>query len=174
MKKMKAFTLIELMIAITILGVLLTIGIPSLTTLIKNNRLTTVTNNIIAGMQTARAEAVSRGVPVIFCQNNGSDTGCDGSFGFAQGWLVGTDTDSDGTINEVVRIQSSPPSNVQITTSNITSNFLRYRNNGMIETYGTIPGRIQICDDRSGERSREIVISATGGINLDPAPYICP
>ena len=176
MKKLNGFTLVELMITIAVLAVLMGIAIPNFSTMVKNNRLTTTTNNIIAAIQTARAEAVNRNVPVLFCQNNGANTGCDASFGFANGWLIGLDANSDGTVdaNGVIRVQAAPPATIAVTTTNIASNFLRYQNNGMVESYGTVPGRIQICDDRSGESSREIVIGATGSINLDPSAYTCP
>lgn len=54
------FTLIELMITITILALLVTIGIPSYKKIVERNAITTAGNDLYASLQLARSEAVSR------------------------------------------------------------------------------------------------------------------
>ena len=54
------FTLIELMITIAVVGVLTALVLPSFTKLLKNNCMTTTTNNLVTSLQLAKSEAVKR------------------------------------------------------------------------------------------------------------------
>ena len=58
MKSIRGFTLIELVMSIAIVGILLTVGIPSFIALITNNRIVTQTNDFVSDLAHARAEAV--------------------------------------------------------------------------------------------------------------------
>lgn len=81
MSSQKGFTLIELMISLGILAILATMAVPSFQRVIENNRVTSQANSLLSAVQTARSEAVRRGVPVRFSAATG---------GFANGWCVHT------------------------------------------------------------------------------------
>jgi type IV fimbrial biogenesis protein FimT len=175
MKKDDGFTLIELMITLTVLGILAMIAVPAFFELISNNRMTSTTNSISAGLQAARSEAIIRKVPVIFCQNNGSGTDCAGTMTtLAAGWLIRTDVDSDGVfdtgVDEVIRITDAFPSSMNFTLSS-TPNFIRYNTQGMSTTH---PASIQVCDDsRSGELGNTILLNGTGGVSVSATKPTC-
>ena len=61
MKVCQGFTLLELMVAIAVLAILATVGVPSFQDLIQNNRVTTQTNELVTALNLARTEAVKRG-----------------------------------------------------------------------------------------------------------------
>ena len=61
---MKGFTLIELMVTIVVLALLLTIGIPSFTAIIRDSRLTAQSNELLGSMIAASSEAANRNQPV--------------------------------------------------------------------------------------------------------------
>lgn len=71
-KSVAGVTLIELMIAITILGVLLVLGLPEAFTWMQNSRIRTAAQSISSGLQLARAEAVRRNAQVEFVPTNDS------------------------------------------------------------------------------------------------------
>ncbi len=81
MSSQKGFTLIELMISLGILAILATMAVPSFQRVIENNRVTSQANSLLSAVQTARSEAVRRGVPVRFIAIGGD---------FADGWCVHT------------------------------------------------------------------------------------
>jgi type IV fimbrial biogenesis protein FimT len=87
----KGFTLIELMVTIAIAGIVLTIGVPSFSQVMKNSRLTSSANALIVSLNFARSEAVKRKVKV-FVGRKGS---------ISQNWDGGWDVFIDLNANEV-------------------------------------------------------------------------
>lgn len=75
-RRMYGFTLIELMITLTVAVILIAIAIPSFNYLTVSSKLTTVANGLVTALNTARLEAIKRNNLVTTCSNtgNGSDT----------------------------------------------------------------------------------------------------
>jgi len=65
-RAMTGFTLIELMIALTILAFLITEGLPSFTDFMRNSEIRSTTESIVNGLRLARSEAANRNQPVRF------------------------------------------------------------------------------------------------------------
>lgn len=59
-KSLQGFTLTELIMVVVIMGVTLSIGLPSFQQIISNARLTTSVNIIISALQMARSEAIKK------------------------------------------------------------------------------------------------------------------
>jgi len=66
--KRQAFTLIELLITISIAGILLIVGVPAMHDFVMSNRATAEVNNIVSALQFARSEAIKNDVTVKFCK----------------------------------------------------------------------------------------------------------
>ena len=60
MNKQQGFTLIELLMVMVIIGLVVTLGIPNVVDVLKNNRIATSTNNFIAVLNYARGEAITQ------------------------------------------------------------------------------------------------------------------
>ena len=69
----RGVTLIELMITITVLGLLITLGFPGYRTWIQNTQIRTAAEAIQSGMQLARAEAVRRNTTVQLAMGASTD-----------------------------------------------------------------------------------------------------
>ncbi|MCK5616431.1 GspH/FimT family pseudopilin [Candidatus Pacearchaeota archaeon] len=87
--KQCGFTLIELMITLVIGGIVMAIGLPAFSSLVKNNRLATQTNSIVTALHLARNEAVNRGhkIRVLPIVDNSTD--------WTKGWQI---LDADDTV----------------------------------------------------------------------------
>lgn len=59
-------TLVELLVGVTIVGVLVTLGMPSLSTYLQNSKVSNAASVYYGGVQAARTEAIRRNVPVQF------------------------------------------------------------------------------------------------------------
>ncbi|MGH8681479.1 MAG: GspH/FimT family pseudopilin [Burkholderiales bacterium] len=62
----RGFTLIELMIGIVLFALVLMLALPGFTTMLQNSKLRNAGESILAGLQTARAEALKRNQTVEF------------------------------------------------------------------------------------------------------------
>lgn len=66
--KVAGFTLLELMVIVAVIAIIMTVAVPNLREMIKNNRVTSQGNEMVAIINYARNEALRRNVnvPVIF------------------------------------------------------------------------------------------------------------
>lgn len=81
------FTLLELMTAIAVLGILLAIGVPAFSNITRANQIAAESNNLLAALTIARSEAVKRGVRVSVCAAATAAT-CDAGVNWGNGWIV--------------------------------------------------------------------------------------
>jgi type IV fimbrial biogenesis protein FimT len=69
----RGFTLLELIVAMTITGMLLMLGLPSFTTFLRNSEIRSATESISNGLRLARSEATRLNLPVSFTLGTGGD-----------------------------------------------------------------------------------------------------
>lgn len=112
------FTLMELVLGITVLAILTTLAIPSFTQFIQNNKLAAEANELVASFQYARSEALKRGLPVQICSSE-DGTACDGQWN--QGWIAMLDP--GGTEQEIIRVWTAADDAFEFTPSNGTVQF---------------------------------------------------
>lgn len=112
--KSSGFTLIELMIAITIFALALSLGIPSYRTWVQNTQIRNAAESIGNGIQRARAEAVKRNANVAF------------TLGTQSSWVVKVvnggavvDSRSSGEGSKNVTVAVTPLNSTTITFSSL-------------------------------------------------------
>ena len=149
MKKTAAFTLVELMITLVIAGIILSIGLPSFTTAIRNNRIATMSNQVVSALSLARSEAIKRAEIVTVCSTTDGVT-CSASTNWQTGWIILDEGDN------VLRRWHGLSSNTTLTGS---ASQIQYLATGFVNTAETFELR---TDDCTGAEGRDISISVTG------------
>ena len=102
----------ELMVTIAIAAILVGIAIPSFTSTIASNRLTTSANELVTALNLARSEAVKRGMRITLCKSaNGSSCTTSGTVNWSQGWIIFTDQNNnaayDSSTETLLRAQAN-------------------------------------------------------------------
>ena len=78
----------------------LIIGIPSFSSVIKNNRQTTLLNEFSSFFHYAKSVAVTQGENVTLCVRNTAGTDCDNTADWDDGWIVFIDVNRDGDVDD--------------------------------------------------------------------------
>jgi type IV fimbrial biogenesis protein FimT len=119
------FTLIELIMTITIGAILLAIGVPSFKYVTSANRASSEINALLGDMQFARGEAIKEGVTVTICAAANGAPPCLGTTAWQSGWIVFSDfagTGVFGGTDVLLKMQKTFSSTDALTADNgITS-----------------------------------------------------
>ena len=168
------FTLVELLVTISIATILLTMAVPSFSDFVKDNRMVTQTNDFVTALNLARSEAIRRGSRVTVCKSS-SGTACTAGGNWEQGWIVFVDADGDGAVNtaatDVLRVRAALATGVTLKGATVLANYISYVSSGATQqlaggSAATQVGSLVMCDDRGfGARARAIQISPTGRIS---------
>ena len=149
-------TLIEIMIAIVILAVLSTIGVPSFVNMIKSNRLSAQASEVTSSIRLARSEAIKRNGKVSLVSK-----GVDGSW--SEGWNVVADPDDT---SEVVReVSALEGGNKLVCIDDCTR--IDFTGGGAVSGSESL----RLCDDR--KEGRLFNIRLTGSIKTDAENHGC-
>lgn len=169
-KHLAGFTIIELMLTLALMATILTLAGPSFSNMIADTRLTTTTNSFISAVTLAKSEAISRKTTVhLSAQLGGTST-------WGNGWIIWVDSDGDDTPDypgEYIRVFPPASGTVAANSTPALPTFdgratLSFTSRGL-RAPGPVSGNITltICDDRSGETGREIIISLIGRTSLN-------
>jgi type IV fimbrial biogenesis protein FimT len=99
---------VEVLISVTIVAILLTIGIPSFRYVTNSNRIAAEINGLLGDMQYARAEAIKEGQPVTVCVST-TGTSCANTNTWQKGWIVFSDVNGNAAVDVgdvVLRVQT--------------------------------------------------------------------
>jgi type IV fimbrial biogenesis protein FimT len=86
----RGYTLLELVITMSIAAILLTIAVPSFRYVTNSNRIAGEVNGLLGDLQFARAEAIKEGRTVTVCASTDGQN-CSNSTAWQQGWIVFSD-----------------------------------------------------------------------------------
>jgi len=167
----------ELMMTLAVVGVILGIAIPNFRDFLLNSRMTGTANDLHAGFQLARSEAIKRQRSVAICPSanpRATPPTCVSSTTWSNaaspaGWVVWVDANNDATPDAAEFVVA--PHDPVAPSLSIASNFnvISYLSNGFAEVPGNPDERaILICDERGNQpvgdnyRKRVISVSRTG------------
>jgi type IV fimbrial biogenesis protein FimT len=162
------FTVIELMITLAVAATLTTIGVPALSSFLKNSGLKSEAFELLDAITVARSEAIKRKTKVILCRSAdpaATTPACSGSaYTWSSGWIVYASGDTNSTFNAgtdiLIAVNEGSSDPIVIKANGTGNNYLEYNPDGSLDEGGT--GRYAICDDRGEEHGRQINIPLMG------------
>ena len=151
------FTLLELIVVVTIMGILLASAAPAMQDLLLDARRTRVLNEILRALHVARAQSANSGQEVVLCPR-GQGEGCD-SDRWNRGWLVFINDDGDqpAHLDDGERVVLRYAFDQQAVIAANRNRFV-YRPNIRRTTAGTFV----YCDRRGPPSARAVIVSHTG------------
>jgi type IV fimbrial biogenesis protein FimT len=177
MKKSLGYTMIELMAMLAVVSVLVTIGLPLMKVFFDSNRMISNSNDLVAGLNIARSEAIKQQIRVTLCQSDNTAS-CTGSGQWEDGWIVFQDPNGNATVDGGERIlrlnagidggqatiRSNDVSNQILNSVSFTSRGLPKALNG-----GSQSGTFRICDERGLKVNANGTTTVARGVNLSPS-----
>ena len=176
------FTLIELVVAMALVGILLSLAIPSFRDSTLNSQRAARANTLVGDLTYARSQAVGLRRDIVLCRSSSSTSdspACADGAGWEDGWIIFVDEDSDyagddgvadiETGEQILRVQEALISSTE--QSRAATERFSIRGNtpvadevifdagtGRANTVGTLV----TCDSRDFAASRVVVISTAG------------
>ncbi|MFC1747251.1 GspH/FimT family pseudopilin [Pseudomonadota bacterium] len=98
------FTLVELIMVLTVVSILVTVGIPSFMNIVSSSKVATASNYLVSTLHLARSEAVRSGTNTVLCKSSDGSYCGDNAVSWSNGWLLYTDENNDNIRQDNERI----------------------------------------------------------------------
>ncbi|KTD61123.1 GspH/FimT family pseudopilin [Legionella spiritensis] len=153
------FTLVELLVTMSIFGLIVMFAIPSFRTMIMNNELAATSDKLVNSLHYARNAALSQAMRIKICPVGAGGTNCGGDWG--AGWIVITQPSTGAaTLLQTSQMSADGP-DVGSTAAEVT-----FDSHGL----ATTQSNFTICDSRGGADARSVEVLATGFIQSGSVP----
>jgi type IV fimbrial biogenesis protein FimT len=157
--KTSGFTLLELLVALVVLGILVTVGIPAFSSTLDRQRIDGAVNSLAGGLAYTRLEAVRRNRVVTIAPIEADWNG---------GWRIFIDANDNGTYDPAEELlRQDLPSRVAFIHANTpVASFVRYNPRGeTILLNGAFQaGTFRFCPSQAGTEGRIMVLNRVGRI----------
>lgn len=164
------FTLIEMMVTISLVVVVMALAAPSFTAYQRNAELTSAANTLLSSLTAARAEAMKRGRNVTVAPSDGTH--------WSSGWVIFVDEDGSGTKagdETLLSSEPAPSSTITIETVPADTTYVMFNGSGYprLSDGSFQASSIDFTHTQTGEQ-RRIVSSPAGRLRIcKPDPATC-
>ena len=171
-KKHHGFTLIELMVTVAVAIILLTVGIPSLLSMISSSAITGYMDALHGDIALARSQAIVEKTTVTLCKS-AALVACEPAVSWSDGWIVFTDLDADRVVDaddRIIRVHEALSTGVTLKYNQ--GAYLQYGYKGALESSA---GSYTYCpSDNDLTLAQGITIASTGRVRKTSGVLTCP
>jgi len=165
------FTLIEMLVTVSVLAIILAVAIPSFAPSIRNSRVFALQTEVMSSLALARSEAAKRGVLVGVQASASAPSGNE----WGNGWTVWADSNGNGAIDAgepVLRKHEPIPTGFTLGVKNVPSaGVIEFDSHGFLSP--PVAGvQINLCATVSGSPGYQITVQPNG--MADSASATCP
>lgn len=170
-KAQSGFTLLEMMLVVTLAGLLLGFGVPAMGNYFRNARITSAANDVMAALHFTRSEAIKRRQAVTLCTSANplaANPTCAAS-PLLTGWIAFVDLNQSGQrdAGEAVLLQREPMPATITARASANPFLVTYLLNGFATNAAA--AQLVLCDERGNVPSggqlsaaRGILVAVTG------------
>lgn len=166
------FSLVELVVALGLLAILLSLTLPSFARSLAQTRVSDATSAIYGAVVFTRSEALKRRGRVVMCSSVDGST-CSAASGWDAGWLIFPDPNDDGfrDVGEQIVAAHGRLEGLAAVGNGPTRDYVSYVSSGRTQQLGggLLMGTITVC---SGDFGRAIIINHAGRPRV--ADATCP
>jgi len=139
--QLSGFTLVELIVTMSLAAIVLAIAVPNFQALLRSNRLTAANNEFVAFFNLTRSEAIRAGSSVTLCKTaNGA--GCTTTGGWESGWLIFSDPNANGVVDAgeaVIKVHEALGSqSTMVSSSGTAGSVITFNGSGFVSQNGTL------------------------------------
>lgn len=160
MRPRKGFTLLDLMVALAISGLLLGLAVPAFSDAMERVRTANALHAVTASMAMARSAAITRNHPITVCPSRDGRT-CRSDRRWEDGWIVFVDPDRSGTPaapDTVLRVHQGIGPGMALASS-WGRHRVRYLANGSAAGTNLT---LRLCSQRQAREVAHAIVSNTG------------
>lgn len=175
------FTLVELIIAIALLAIVVSLAVPAYSDFMARKRASAVTNDFLVDLNAARGEATRRRRNVVMCVRGGSAATCDAASQnsgdctcaadgqWESGWITFVDADADASLDAsatdtIVGVHPPLPGGVTLRRTVGAGNTVAFNSRGALA--GTTAGFAVCVNDAPGTDDDADVLARARFINV--------
>lgn len=163
--------MIELLVVMSIVAILLSIAVPSMSSMMASQRAKSLANTFLTSLNLARNEAIKRNGRVVVCKSANGQS-CLSSGGWEQGWLVFHDVNNNAALDtgeQSIQTQGAIAQGVHLTGNTNVADYVSFSASGVakLTSGGFQAGTLTLClDPVSNADVQQIILSATGRARL--------
>ena len=165
-KRESGFSVVELMIAVSVGAILLTQAGPSFSSVVHKNRISAATTQLYVSLNAARSEALKRRSAVRVCPSANS-TSCRDDGDWSDGWLIFEDANANNAPDaaEIIQLFDGFEGDINMQVSTALFGYVQFQPTGVAVGNGGNTGEFRLCHADSNALSRVVNISASGRVN---------
>lgn len=164
MKHFKAFSLIEMMVTITVIAFMLVLVIPSVENILGSNQSRALSDELALSLRLAKTEAIRLNTAVSLCAaSTSSQNACGSDLTFQNGWIIFKDDNSSGSFSssdDILKVGPRPKSHVTLSSNQSTFTF---DNMGFLTSNAT---SITVSPLHCNNSQRIVNLSSVGRVNV--------
>jgi type IV fimbrial biogenesis protein FimT len=163
MRKERGFTLIELMFALSVAAILVSVAVPAVQMFALNSKQTGAINDFVSSLHLARNTAITTNSRVTICASSNAAS-CE-AVSWDSGWILFRDANSNQTVDgtEAIISSVSQDNGLDIQSSQY-GQFIMYRPSGraMSANTATNTGEFTVCDPRGAGHGKVVIVDLSG------------
>ncbi len=162
-----AFTLVELLLVVTIAAGLAAMALPSLGAMLATQRMVSLVNGFVASLHLARGEAIKRNGRVVLCKSPGGQA-CSAAGTWDRGWVVFHDVNNNAALDPgepVIEQRQGGAPGLSLAGNAPVAHYVSYSASGSAKLVSGAfqAGTFTLCPAAAmPELQRQVILSRTG------------